>query len=105
MELGPLHDLLGLASAANLGRHDTAGTCFERTHHRCVIGGGQAHKRVDTGGASGAGALFDLLDGQAGVLLVEPNGIIAAMETDDLDQSRATEVTDSTHADQLSIGQ
>src|ERR1019366_8561582 len=49
--------------------------------------------------------MFDLGDRQGGVLLVEPNRVIAALLADDIDDLRMTKLPDAEDAHELSLGE
>ncbi len=104
-KLRPGDHLLHLGRTADLGRHDAAGASLQRPHHRGVVGGGQANERVQTLGPGRQHGLLDLADAQAGVLLVEPDGIEAANQADQLHQLGIAQLAHAKHAKQSSLGQ
>src|SRR5207253_11057191 len=91
MEPGPLNDLASLSSAADLGGHDAAGPGLERPHHRGIVGRGQPDETVDAADPRRSGRLLDLVDGQPGVVLVEPDSMTTAVIADPLYDLRMTE--------------
>ncbi len=103
LKLGPGQQLVGLAGAADHGRHDAARPGLQRPHHAGVIGRGQADEAVEAGAACRPRCLFELRDGEAGVFLVEPDRVEAARPGDHLDQLRRTELAEGEDADQARL--
>src|SRR5262249_28024320 len=105
IELGPADDLLGLAGAANLSGHDAPRAGFQRPHHGGVISGGQAYEGIQAHSPSRPRGLLDLRDRDARMLLIQPDGVISALETDYLDNFRMTQLSQPENPHQLTLSQ
>jgi hypothetical protein len=88
MKPGPADHVGGFGGAADLGGHDAARAGFQRTHHRRIIRGGQAHKGIDSHRAGGASGVLDLFDGQSGMFLIEPDRVEPSVQPHHLNKLR-----------------
>src|SRR5205807_495436 len=92
-------------SAGPTNSRSTSGAGLQRPHHRGVVGGVEPHEGPETHAAGRAGGLLDLGDRQADVFLVEPDGVVAAVLADDLDQLGVAELAGAENARQTPLAE
>jgi hypothetical protein len=101
MKFGPADDFLRLPGVADLRSHDSARARFQGPHDSRIVGRSQADKGIKPRKAGGPDCVFDLLHGQPGVFMVQPDGIVAAMQTKDVDDFWGTELAQAEDTDEL----
>lgn len=105
VELGPSDGLFGVFGIADHAEHDAADAGLEGAHDGGVVGSGGADEVVEAVEPGGEGGAFELIEGHAGVLLVEPEAIVSAMLADDFDELGVEDLAESEESNGLTAGQ
>ena len=87
------------------GRHQAAGAGFEVRRGIGVVRHRHPHEAVHAVGPARAGGQDDLLVGDAGMLLVDPEAVIAADHAVDVEHGGMNEAADAEDAAELALGE